>query len=63
MDSKGVSCVCSRIGDGRGERHVVANLARRGDVDEGGILVVVVLVRGGVRTLGRGERLGNPWTW
>ena len=35
-------------------------LARRGDVDEGGILVVVVLVRGGVRTLGRGERLGNP---
>ena len=26
MDSKGVSCVCSRIGDGRGERHVVANL-------------------------------------
>ena len=37
------------------------HLARRGDVDEGGILVVVVLVRGCVRTFGRGERLGNPW--
>ena len=26
MDSKGVSCVCSRIGDGRCKRHVVADL-------------------------------------
>ena len=26
MDAKGVSCVCSRIGDGRRQRHVVANL-------------------------------------
>jgi len=62
MDAKGVSCVCSRIGDGRRQRHVVANLARRGDVDEGGVLVVVVLVRGGVRPLRRGEGLGNTWT-
>ena len=37
------------------------HLARRGDVDEGGVLVVVVLVRGGVRPLRRGEGLGNTW--
>jgi len=62
MDAEGVSCVCSRIRDGRCERHVVANLARRGDVDEGGVLVVVVLVRGSVRPLRRGEGLSDPWT-
>ena len=37
-----------------------AYLARRGDVDEGGVLVVVILVGGCVCTLGRGERLGDP---
>lgn len=58
-----VNCVCSRVGDGRCERHMVANLARRGDVYEGGVLVVVILVRGGVGSLWRGERLGNSWTW
>jgi hypothetical protein len=62
MDSKWVSCVSSGIGDGRRERHVVADLARRGDVDKGGVLVVVILVKGCVRTLGRGERLGDSWT-
>ena len=76
-----VNCVCSRVGDGRCERHMVANLlgttvlllfvtmwlnkslylARRGDVYEGGVLVVVILVRGGVGSLWRGERLGNSW--
>ena len=38
-----------------------AYLARRGDVDEGGVLVVVILVGGSVRTLGRAERLRDPW--
>ena len=76
-----VNCVCSRVGDGRCERHMVANLlgttvlllsvtmwlnkslylARRGDVYEGGVLVVVILVRGGVGSLSRSERLGNSW--
>ena len=37
-------------------------MARRGDVDEGGVLVVIILVRGCVRALGRGQRLGDPWT-
>ena len=37
------------------------HLARRGDVDEGGVLVVVVLVRGSVRPLRRGEGLSDPW--
>ena len=36
-------------------------LARRGDVDKGGVLVVVILVKGCVRALGRGERLGDSW--
>ena len=36
-------------------------LARRGDVYEGGVLVVVILVRGGVGSLWRSERLGNSW--
>ena len=39
----------------------IVHLARRGDVDEGGVLVVVVLVRGCVWTLRRGEGLGNTW--
>ena len=37
----------------------VTYLARRRDIDEGRVLVVVVLVRRGVRTLWRGQRLGN----
>ena len=36
------------------------HLARRGDVDEGGVLVVIILVRRCVRALGRGQRLGDP---
>ena len=36
-------------------------MARRGDVDEGGVLVVIILVRGCVRALGRGQRLGDSW--
>ena len=47
--------------DSQGKEIRQEYLARRGDVDEGGVLVVVVLVRGGVRTLRRGEGLGNTW--
>ena len=36
-------------------------LARRRDIYEGGVLVVVVLIRGGVGSLGRGQRLGDAY--
>ena len=41
----------------------VSYLARRRDIDEGGVLMVVVLVRGGVGSLGRGQRLSDACKW